>query len=72
MKIYKDEYNEAVEKIKRHLKNSTNTTSKCQSWRLKGFLYPDDSRFGAGLLTYSPGWFMQGHDVSLKWFIDDC
>jgi Oxygenase domain of the 2OGFeDO superfamily len=34
------------------------------SWRLAGFS-DNFEIFGRGIKTFSPGWFMQGHDVSL-------
>jgi hypothetical protein len=32
-------------------------------WAWKGYVEPEGSRFGKGIVDYSPAWFMQAHTV---------
>lgn len=32
-------------------------------WAWKGYVEPEGSRFGKGVVDYSPAWFMQAHTV---------
>jgi hypothetical protein len=59
LKNIQEEYNEATISIKDHLLKKGSSSDK--SWRLKGFI---EGVFGAGILSFSPGWFMRVRDVS--------
>jgi hypothetical protein len=42
------------------------TPSQFKSWREKDFKdVPKGDRFGAGVVTFNPGGFMQAHEVSV-------
>ena len=37
---------------------------KCTLWAWKGYVEPEGSQFGKGIVDYSPAWFMQAQTVS--------
>lgn len=57
------DYNAAVLRIPSILEFNIQSGSRCknQSWRLQNFFMGE--RFKMGVANFSPGWFMQGHEV---------
>jgi hypothetical protein len=52
----------ATKKLKSLLEKSLTTT--CSSWRSKLHLFRKGIQVPTGVLTFSSGWFEQGHAVS--------
>ena len=49
------------------LKSIPNESKAKKAWRSDGFLMPDGGgKFGAGRVTLSPAYFMQGHEVTYR------
>lgn len=60
---YQGDYNNAIHHIRRSL--SVEPDPSGNLWRSEGFRDPGEEHlFGPGLLTFSPGWFMRGRNVS--------
>jgi hypothetical protein len=70
-------YNEAIKKSKPLLQASARTYKKPKKpqqnderereqevWAWKGYVEPEGSQFGKGVVDYSPAWFMQAQTVS--------